>query len=479
MRNHFSTRIQYVLSSIGTAAIDKGTHEGRGKERDRRVMYTMLASVGARIISLFTILASVRLTVNYLGAERYGLWATMASFIVILGFADLGIGNGLLNAISQCHGRDDRDGARRYVASAFLMLIAVSLLLGIAFVIVYRFIWWAGIFNVSDPRAVAEAGPATAVFFFCFLASIPLTIIQRVQQGYQEGFIDSLWLAAGKVLAFIAVLLVITFKAGLPWLVFAVAGVPVLSTCINGIALFTVRKPYLRPRLRDVNWLEAKRILDLGFLFLVVQLASAIAYSADSLVIARLIGPYAVTQYSVVYQIFSLGPVFLGMFLAPLWPAYGEAIVRGDSQWIRLTLRRSIGIGLALNVPYALLLIIWGNPIIHLWVGNEITAPSVLLVAFGIWTAMNSFNGAIAVFLNGVNAMRFQAVCAFLMACVNLVLSIILTKSIGLSGVIWGSIIAQTILVLIPSAVYISRLMHGFVLPARLKAAEPEARTFG
>jgi len=138
-----------------------------------------------------------------------------------------------------------------------------------------------------------------------------------------------------------------------------------------------------------------------------------------------------VTQYAIVYQMFSLGPVLFGMFLNALWPAYGEAKVRGDSEWIRATFRRCINIGLYINVPYALLLVTFGNAAAHLWVGPQIRVSSLVLLAFGIWTMMNSLNGPVAVFLNGANAIRFQAICGSLMACLNLLLSIGLTRIVA------------------------------------------------
>ena len=247
------------------------------------------------------------------------------------------------------------------------------------------------------------------------------------------------------------------------WLVLAAAGAPVLASALNGIALFGFRKRWLHTRLEDVRWIYARRIMNIGFLFFVLQAASAIAYSSDNLILAHLIGPLAVAEFTVVYQLFSVGPTLLSMFLIPLWPAYGEAIVRGDGEWIRKTFRRSIAVGLLFNVPYSVLLMLFGNRVIHLWVGDQVSASSVVLSAFGIWTMMNSFNGANAMFLNGANAMKFQASCATLMACANLALSIVLTRIIGLSGVIWGSIISQTIFVLLPGSVYISRHMRRFV----------------
>jgi O-antigen/teichoic acid export membrane protein len=443
-------------------------HEGHARERHRRVVLTTVASVGARLVSVGAILISVPLTANYLGVERYGLWATIGSLLALLSFVDLGIGNGLLNAMAECHGRDDRESARRYIASAFVTLGGLALALGAAFAVAYPWIPWHRVFNLSEPLAIAEAGPATAAIVLCLIASVPLSIVQRVQQGYQEGFVDSAWSAAGKILSVIGLLLAVFFKSGLPWLVLAVAGLPVLVTAVNGLVLFGYRKPFLRPRFADAQVAYARKVLKTGFLFFIIQVAAAAAFSTDSLIVAHWVGPKAVAEYAIVYQMFFFGPIMLSMFLNALWPAYGEAMVRGDLEWVRTTFWRSIAIGLAVNVPYAVILMFAGNAVIHLWVGKTVTASFIVLAAFAIWTMMNSFNGAIAVFLNGANAMKFQAVCSAAMACVNVVISIALTKSVGLSGVVWGSIIAQAVVGLIPSAFYISRLLR------RLVASGPE-----
>ena len=48
---------------------------------------------------------------------------TLSSFLTLLGFFDLGIGNGLINAVSETHGRGDDDGLREAVSIAFYLLI--------------------------------------------------------------------------------------------------------------------------------------------------------------------------------------------------------------------------------------------------------------------------------------------------------------------------------------------------------------------
>ena len=166
------------------------TPEERTQERHKRVVLTVMASVAAKSISVVSALITVPLTLHYLGPERYGLWMAISSVIALLGFTDLGLGNGLINYVSRAYGRDDRELAIRSVSSAFYLLLAVALILAGAFALVYPWVGWPQVFNVSAPDAVADTGRAMAVFAGWFLISLPLSVIPRIQTGYQEGFLS-------------------------------------------------------------------------------------------------------------------------------------------------------------------------------------------------------------------------------------------------------------------------------------------------
>lgn len=83
---------------------------------------TAVSSAGAKVVAIVTMLVTVPLTLHYLGSERYGMWMTISSIIGMMGFADLGMGLGLMNAVSEAHGQEDRLAAERYVSSGFFML---------------------------------------------------------------------------------------------------------------------------------------------------------------------------------------------------------------------------------------------------------------------------------------------------------------------------------------------------------------------
>lgn len=451
--------LQRLKSLLRPPSSDTNSAEKRSLERYRRILLTLITSVGVKALSLLITFISVPLTIRYLGQEQYALWVTISSTVALFSFADLGIGNGLLNAITQAHGNNDRELAQKHISSAFFLLSIVACVLALLFALVYVHVPWAWVYNVSSPDAVAEAGPATAIFMACFLLSMPLGVVQRVQLGYQEGFVDNRWVGLGKIFSLIGVIVAIAARASLSLLVFALVGGPVLSLLLNSIFLFGIKRPWLRPRVDKIVKSSMQKVSQIGFLFFILQLAGAFAFSSNSLILAQILGPVAVAQYALAAQLFNIPLMIFGMVLSPLWPAYGEAVIKGDAEWIRKTFIRSVKIGLLINGLPSLFLLMFGSQVIHLWVGSGVVIPFLLLLGLAVWTLMYSINGPIAMLLNGANVIRFQVVCALLVTVSNVFLSIFLTHKIGVSGVVWGSIVPQIMLLLIPCLIFIPRLL--------------------
>jgi O-antigen/teichoic acid export membrane protein len=192
----------------------------------------------------------------------------------------------------------------------------------------------------------------------------------------------------------------------------------------------------------------------------VLQVSLVVGYQSDSVVIAQILGVQAVPEYAVPMKLFMLAPTLLSFALAPLWPAYGEALSRNDAPWVSKTLRRSILLALAINIPAALLLIVTAPAILTLWVGPAIDPTPVLLASLAVWAILNSLNGPLSMLIIGSNAMHFAAGTAALMAIANIAISIVLVGRLGVTGAIIGSIIAQVVFILIPWGFHARRLLR-------------------
>jgi O-antigen/teichoic acid export membrane protein len=432
-------RVRGLKDLLRLKPFDTSHDEGRSQERYRRAALTTLASVLGRAVTVFTSLLTVRLTLRYLGTERYGLWMSVTSIVSLLFFADLGIGNGLLNAIAEARGRDDVEAVHRYVSSAFFVLVGITTLFLGVFVCVYPFIPWPRVFNVSSFIAVHEAGPAVIVFLICFLANIPLDVVQRVQTGHQEGYLANFWTIIGNLTGLGCLLLVMHRKGGLPWLILAILGGQILGVLGNWAQEFGFARPELLPKLAFWEAAAARKILGTGIMFFLLQICGILTLPLDYIIITQVLGPEAVTQYAVPIRPFLLVISVASMFVFPLWPAYGEAFARGDSKWVKSTFLHSLGYSVLVFGPVVLGLAAFGKIIVRVWVGPQVHPTWTLLSGIAAYAILLIFYNPISTFLSGINKMKFQVVVWLLQGIMAAVLKVVMAKTFGITGVIWAA----------------------------------------
>jgi O-antigen/teichoic acid export membrane protein len=144
------------------------------------------------------------------------------------------------------------------------------------------------------------------------------------------------------------------------------------------------------------------------------------------------------------------------MFFTPLWSAFADAVAVQDVEWVRTAYRRSTRNALVVLAPSAAVLAVVARPAVHIWTRGAVHSPELLVVAFAVWLVVYGFNQPQAMLLNALHAERFQIWAASANLVVNLSLSIVFTKQFGVSGPIWGTVIAQAC-VLTTTTVYLRR----------------------
>src|SRR3954467_6374256 len=127
-------------ASPGCRVTDVGR---RSHERLRRALLSALTMAFVRGSNLFSTLIVVPIALHYLGSERFGVFTTVVAITAMIGFADLGLGNGLINAVAGASGRDDASAIRMYVSTAVVLLSGLSAAIAVFFFLIYRHVDWA------------------------------------------------------------------------------------------------------------------------------------------------------------------------------------------------------------------------------------------------------------------------------------------------------------------------------------------------
>ena len=189
------------------------------------------------------------------------------------------------------------------------------------------------------------------------------------------------------------------------------------------------RKPWLWPRLPLLDRRVAGELLSSGSGFFLIQIAGAVVFSSDNVVVSHYLGAAQVTPYNVTWRLVGLTAVAQSLVFPALWPAYAEAYARGDYAWMQRAFRLTMRWTVAVNLSFAAALVAIGKPVIRLWAGQAAVPSTALLAAMALWAVISGCMTAESCLLAAVNRTREQGVLSVIAAVVNLALSIVLVQA--------------------------------------------------
>jgi O-antigen/teichoic acid export membrane protein len=428
------------------------------------IVQGVVTNLGNKIIGMGVSFLSVPLTIHYLGPERYGVWVALGSLLAWLSLTDFGVGNGLNNVVTTSASQERPDLVRMHLSNGVFMLSALAAVAGLIAIIAWPFIDWAALLGVKNDQARAELGPAIAISLAIFLLKFPLSASGKVYLAYQEGRIGNYWGMVGNVLSLVSLLIVVRTEGGLVWLVIAVSGISLLLTLANNIWVFGFHRPELRPALRYVDFKMMRGAGTLSGKFFLIQIMALITFETDNLVISHYLGAAQVPSYSLTYSLLSYTALPQSLLFGYLWNAYTDAIARRDIAWVSRTFHLNLFLGMALSAVALVAVAFIARPFIGWWAGPEVVPSTALIEWVAAWFMINAFTAPIACLLAAAAHLRLQIIYSTLATVSNIILSINLVQTWGITGVIAASVISYTVFICGPlffvSERLIVRLQH-------------------
>jgi O-antigen/teichoic acid export membrane protein len=259
------------------------------------------------------------------------------------------------------------------------------------------------------------------------------------------------WQAVGQVATLAMVITLARAHASLITLTAAAVATPLLASIANTYSVW--RDPALvaaSPMAGPERAAIARRIRDEGVLFFVLQLAAALAFSADLPLIATFQGPAEAGTYALVQRLFSVIPLSLSLIWAPLWPIYRQALAAHDHQWVMRTLRRSLMSAIGLAAACSAILAFGFDRIIVLWVHGPLLVGGLLLGGFATWCVIEAAGTAMATFLNAASVMRFQVITASAFAVTCFAGKAWIIATLGISWIPWITVLTYCLTSVLP-----------------------------
>jgi O-antigen/teichoic acid export membrane protein len=387
-----------------------------------------------RAVNMAAQLLSLSLTVRYLGKERYGVWTTVSTVAAWLTLANFGLGQGLTTRLASLHGDDRREQRYRAICSSAAVVTLVSLVLLPLLIVACQLAPWPRIFNVRSELAIAETRPTILVCGLAVLAMLPLSVASGVLTGHQRGDVVNLTGIVSSVVGLIAVVVAVRLRWGMPGLC-AVLLVPQVGALVaQVVAARWMGLVRFAPRYVSAG--EARDMLGLGSLFLLTQLFGIFIFETGALIIANRFGAEEVTPYGITNRVVMAVVTVFGLIITPLWPAYGDAFARGDTEWARRAFIKSLRAVTLIWLVAAVGLGVAGKWVIRLWAGPDAVPTTPLLWAMVLYALALGWGMVVTYPLNGSGKLRPQVAAAVICGLLNVPLALFLAGRIGIPGVV-------------------------------------------
>lgn len=424
--------------------------------RTKRVISVAGASYLGRFGQGIAVLVNLPLARESLNSELFGVWMMLSALLGFMAFADLGIGNGVLNQVTTAKATGNRELLQRTLAAGYAITGTVGGLL---------FLVWIIWIKVSiEPTALAGAISADnqpevlrALSFFAIIlaVNIPASLILRVQLGAQQGYLNGLNQLVYAVVTMALVPLTLHLGGSVSELVLATLGIQAVVNTLNSL-IWLHRHSMLGENdwIRSLDAQTTKSLLHTGSMFFLLQLAAAFAFQSDAIVITQTLGQSAYGDFAVVQKLFLLISMLLSAAMLGLWPAFGDALASNQKAWAMKALKRGMAAA-ALITILGVSALATGMPwILEYWMKSTVQPAWQLILVLSIWTVIDGVANVAAAFMNGANMLRTQLIMAVGMASAAFAAKWVLTPILGVAGAVLATILAYC-LISVPGQTYV------------------------
>jgi O-antigen/teichoic acid export membrane protein len=439
-----------------------GKHDQARATRQMMLRRTAMAGAIAKVVSAICNFLMVPILLGALGESQFGMWATYQSLQMLLPFADFGIGNGMMNAITGAASRDDEKAIQRLVTTGTAMLLAVALACGLVLAIAWpQLATWLGS-GLSSEAGDVQRG--LAVFFVGGLVAIPLSCADRLAAGMQAGYVPHVVRGGVAVASLGAVALAAMKQSRFPTFCLATVGPPLLAPLVTWWWLSRSR-PYVVPRLHALTMGAVPGMLRTGIAFLAVQCAAILGFGFDLLMIEKLAGAEKAGEFAIVQRFFSVVPVVAAIVLSPLWPAYADAQARSDFTWISSTFRSAMVRSVFGSAAVVFAMVAVSPWVMPMWVGIERMPTASMIMLYAVWTVVYVCGMAFAMLWNGMHWLRLQAVLGMLFAVMGGTFKLLQIPEHGAESLVVANTACFIVLALIPGFFLTERWLRAATLP--------------
>jgi len=395
--------------------------------------------------------------VRHLGNEQYGVWTIVLSLTGYLGLLDLGVRGAVTRYTARYHARADHNRTNETTSAAMATFLLTSLIALVVSVVL-------AVFVIQHLKMPAHNIFAARVVLLVTGVNICVSLVNGVYGGVLVGLqrfdltnsIEILNSAAR------AVIVILALHSGFG--IITLAFVQLFFTVTRFVASYHLAHHYypeLQVRPLKADRVNLKSVFSFSFFTFLMQVSASLIYASDNVLIGAYLPVASVTFYAIGGNLVEYARSMVSGISQAISPLASSLQAKEDFAGLQRLILRSSQLGSMVALPVAITFILRGSHFVGLWMGPQYADLSgkVLAVLAGtiLLHAGNTPTGGIML---GLGKHRPIVPALLVEGILNLSLSVILLKRMGVLGVAFGTLIPSVATSLFFWPWYVRRTMN-------------------
>lgn len=344
----------------------------------RNALWNVLGTLATFAVGV----AAVPILLKVIGADRLGIFTLALGLVGFSGLLDLGLGRSLTQGVSSAIG----SGRPRVAVAALIWSVLRALaIIGVLWLVALWF--FAPVIVKHLFKLNGQLGVETVFGLRAVALSIPFTLVATITMGALEGLQEFRIVGTRKAILSIA-------QFGFPTL--AALWRPDVGVVIAALALSRALSiclwlPPLRRTLpmssgHKIEIQDIKQLLHFGGWLSVSNIVGPLMAYADRFYLASIFSPALVATYTVPFDAMSRVTSLPMTAVGALFPALSEVQARPESS--ASLLRIAVAALVAIMLPPLLIITIFAQPLLSLWLGKHFassTLPVFQILIVGVF----------------------------------------------------------------------------------------------
>ncbi|MCM1115406.1 MAG: oligosaccharide flippase family protein [Clostridium sp.] len=407
------------------------------KSRTENAKRNAMFAVAKKLIMLLLVLISRRFFIKYIGVEYLGINGLFANVLTLLSLVDLGIGTALnVSLYKPIAEKDTRALAAiiGYFKKVYWTIAAVVTVVGLGLIPFLKYI-----VNMDQdiPHLYLYYVIMVSRNAFSYLFAYKSSIITADQKS---STLDNVEICFNVIKTILQIVAIIVFQKYLAYLILDVIYVVARNLMVTFVA--NKNYPFIKDK-AELQGEEKKRIRSNLFSLALYRISYVALNGTDNILMSILIGTVYVGMYSNYYSIANNIEALIGLVFMALTPSIGNLVATSKAKDIYRVFHQAQITSFWLSGVVCAGLTFLMQDFITLWLGEGMLLDKYTVAAIALYQYYAICMRPIWIFREGTGMYRQIRYIMLITAVLNIVLSIVLGKYIGLSGILFATTIAN------------------------------------